>query len=190
MTMTGKPLAPAGRVRAAAVLGALCALVLLPASAGAWAEMARRTVRGAPVPAAGPARSTWGERFLLVGDAAGFVSPASGEGLSLAVTSVETAASALKLCFASGAFRGRSLRHYERLWRRVMPDFAGLISLRNAMAGAQGIAWLEACDTDLERLALLAPLVGTAELGATALQLLERLRRRVEGQTPTNGGST
>jgi flavin-dependent dehydrogenase len=141
-------------------------------------------VRGAPVPAAGPSRPTWGERFLLVGDAGGFVSPASGEGLALALASVEAAASALKLCFATTSFGARRLRHYERLWRASMPDFAALSRLREALSGEQGLRWLEACPTDLERLALLAPLVGSADLGAGAEQVLARLRHGTAGAAP------
>jgi flavin-dependent dehydrogenase len=140
------------------------------------AAAARRGVRGAPVPSSGPCRGTHGTRFLLVGDAAGFVSPASGEGMSLAVESAVAAASALKLAFARGRFDARSMRHHERFWRVAMPDFDALRRFRDALAGDAALRWLDACGSDLERLALLAPLVGPPDTGPAASQILERLR--------------
>ncbi len=138
-------------------------------------ELARGSVKGAPVPASGPTRPTHGNRFLLVGDAAGFVSPASGEGMSLAVESAVAASSALKLCFARGRFDSKATRHYERLWRKSLPDFASLLRLREALSGNRVLRALDACDNDLERLCLLAPLVGPPEGGPTASALLDRL---------------
>ena len=137
--------------------------------------LARGRVRGAPVPAAGPTRPTQGKRFLLVGDAAGFVSPASGEGMSLAVEGAVAAASALKLCFARGRFGSRATRHYEKLWRKQLPDFASLIRIRNTLSGKGALRALDDCENDLERLALLAPLVGPPESGQMAAAILARL---------------
>ncbi len=140
-------------------------------------EMSRGHVAGSPVPVLGPTRATSGRRFILVGDAGGFISPASGEGMSLAVSSVEAAASVLKLCFASGSFSQRRLDRYEKLWRKGSPDWQALVALREGMSGAAGLSWLDACANDGERLLLVAPLVGAPDPGGLSLALLDRLRR-------------
>jgi flavin-dependent dehydrogenase len=141
-------------------------------------SLAEGRIEGAPVPCSGPSRPLFGDGFLLIGDAGGFVSPASGEGMSLAISSAVAAASVLKLAFARRRYDRRSLRHYERFLRQEMPDFPGLVRLRDALSGDGLISKLDALSGDLERLVLIAPLVGPPSTAGPALELLHRLESR------------
>lgn len=68
-----------------------------------------------------PVKKTFSRRFLLVGDAAGFVSPFEGEGLYYSRRSGEIAAETL-----SGAIAGKNiLEDYEIRWKKEF-DFSGL----------------------------------------------------------------
>jgi flavin-dependent dehydrogenase len=70
---------------------------------------------GYRVPLKGPSRKTLSARIMLVGDAGGFVSPVSGEGIFYCIETgrmaAEVAAEILK------GSRGVSTREYERRWR-------------------------------------------------------------------------
>ncbi len=69
----------------------------------------------------GPVKETFSRRFLLVGDAAGFVSPFEGEGLYYSRRSGEIAAETL-----SGAMAGKiSLSDYQIQWKKEF-DFSAL----------------------------------------------------------------
>ena len=71
-----------------------------------------------------PAKKTFSNRFLLAGDAAGFVSPFEGEGIFYARRSGEIAAEVL-----SGAISGNNaLRSYEKRWKKDF-DFSTLARL-------------------------------------------------------------
>jgi geranylgeranyl reductase len=68
-----------------------------------------------------PAEKTFSNRFLLAGDAAGFVSPFEGEGIFYARRSGEIAAEVL-----SGAISGNNaLENYEKRWKKEF-DFSTL----------------------------------------------------------------
>lgn len=69
----------------------------------------------------GPVKKTFSKRFLLAGDAAGFVSPFEGEGLYYSRRSGEIAAKTL-----SDAMSGKnSLNDYKSMWKKEF-DFSGL----------------------------------------------------------------
>ncbi len=71
-----------------------------------------------------PAEKTFSDRFLLAGDAAGFVSPFEGEGIFYARRSGEIAAEVL-----SGAISGNNaLDSYEKCWKKEF-DFSTLAML-------------------------------------------------------------
>jgi geranylgeranyl reductase len=71
-----------------------------------------------------PAEKTFSNRFLLAGDAAGFVSPFEGEGIFYARRSGEIAAEVI-----SGAISGNSeLDSYEKRWKKEF-DFSTLDAL-------------------------------------------------------------
>ncbi len=70
------------------------------------------------IPVNGPVKKTFSSRTLLTGDAAGFVTQFEGEGIYYAKRSGEIAAEVL-----SAAFSGKSLREYEKCWKREF-DFS------------------------------------------------------------------
>ena len=61
-----------------------------------------------------PPRRSWGDRALLVGDAARVNEPVSGEGIYFAMKSGELAAKALDEAFRAGDFSAARLRSYQR----------------------------------------------------------------------------
>lgn len=76
-----------------------------------------------PVRAVGPfgrsTRRTTGDRVLLVGDAAEFFDPFTGEGVQAALRGAELAADTIRAAFARGTFTRRDLAPYERARRRA-----------------------------------------------------------------------
>jgi len=62
-------------------------------------------------------RKTYGERFLLVGDAAGFTHPATSEGIYYALKSGELAAQTMAEAKEKEDFSSRCLRDYENRWK-------------------------------------------------------------------------
>lgn len=66
------------------------------------------------IPLAGPIRKTVTERIMLVGDSAGFVSPATGEGIYYAI---ETGKIAAEVVHDISRGEARDTREYERRWK-------------------------------------------------------------------------
>jgi geranylgeranyl reductase family protein len=74
-----------------------------------------------------PCSPVCGSGFLFVGEAAGLVSPVTGEGISFALESGEIAAAAASKALRRDDLSLRGLRAYERaLWRRFGPWFAAI----------------------------------------------------------------
>lgn len=65
-------------------------------------------------------RSLAGDRWLLAGDAAGFIDPMFSTGVFVAIESAERAANAIDAALASENRRAAAFRRYERDMRRVM----------------------------------------------------------------------
>jgi len=74
---------------------------------------------GAPLPLKGAAPVTSGERVLIGGDAAGFVSPLSGEGIYYAMMSGKLAAEVLLDAAAKDDFSASSLAAYDTKWKSL-----------------------------------------------------------------------
>ena len=86
----------------------------------------------APLRLGGEAR-TYGERLLVVGDAAGHTDPLTGEGIHTAMVAAKHAARVVSAAFATGDFSARGLAAYQRAWMRAFGrDF--LISAAAARA--------------------------------------------------------
>ena len=66
-----------------------------------------------------PSRRCGGERFLLVGDAAGVTEPVTGEGIYFALRSGQLAASTLAGVLRQGRWNDAVLRQYERACRNA-----------------------------------------------------------------------
>jgi menaquinone-9 beta-reductase len=86
----------------------------LPGRRQAWQDAPATDEVQVALPLAHRVRRATGERFVLVGDAAGFIDPLSGEGLHRALVSVELAADAIA-SWSKGD--GDALRVYDRRLR-------------------------------------------------------------------------
>ncbi|MEM1418804.1 MAG: geranylgeranyl reductase family protein [Myxococcota bacterium] len=67
----------------------------------------------------GGERRTYGERLLVVGDAAGQTDPLTGEGIHTAMVAARHAARVLDQAFATGDFSAGALASYQRRWMRA-----------------------------------------------------------------------
>ena len=72
--------------------------------------------RRRPIPLA-PLRRTFGERTLVVGDAAGLTKPTTGGGIYYSLLSAEMAACAAGQALASEDYSAAFLAQYQRLWK-------------------------------------------------------------------------
>ena len=66
-----------------------------------------------------PLHKTYGERVLVVGDAAGLVKPTTGGGIYYALLSGEIAAGAANEAFGTGDFSADQLKEYEKEWKAL-----------------------------------------------------------------------
>ena len=74
-------------------------------------------------PTAGPLNITQGERVVLVGDAAGFVSPLTGAGIVWGMLSGQLAAQTLVEAFHRNQFSASFLNRYQRRWEQRIGRF-------------------------------------------------------------------
>lgn len=74
-------------------------------------------VKGAPLPMGGPLKATVADRVMVVGDAAGHVSPLSGEGIYYGLHAGRLAAETAVAALAAGDFSAEFLQRYHRAWR-------------------------------------------------------------------------
>jgi flavin-dependent dehydrogenase len=108
------------------------------------ADRFRRATRVSPVRATGPfasqARRAWSHDALLVGDAADFFDPFTGEGIYAALHGGElAAAAALDALHADGPARNRALAAYDDTRRRV---FRGKWIVERVIAAIVANPWL------------------------------------------------
>ena len=85
-------------------------------------EVTRKMISGANIPVGMGMNCTVGNRMLVVGDAGGFVSPLSGEGLYYALDSGRMAAESLDSVFDGGNFDKETLMLYHRAWSEKWGD--------------------------------------------------------------------
>jgi digeranylgeranylglycerophospholipid reductase len=65
-----------------------------------------------------PLKRTYGERFLIAGDAAGQVKPTTGGGIYFGLLCADIAADTLNRAFTRGDFSARMLSEYEQSWEK------------------------------------------------------------------------
>ena len=82
----------------------------------------RKMISGSNIPVGMGMKCTVGNRMLVIGDAGGFVSPLSGEGLYYALDSGRIAAESLNSLFEEGNFDKASLMTYHRAWSTKWGD--------------------------------------------------------------------
>ena len=80
-------------------------------------EVNRKMIAGSNIPVGMGMSCTVGNRMLVVGDAGGFDSPLSGEGLYYALDSGRIAAESLSSAFEMGVFDKKSLMLYHNTWK-------------------------------------------------------------------------
>jgi menaquinone-9 beta-reductase len=107
-------------------------------------------MKGAPLRLGGIPRS-YGDHFLIVGDAAGHIDPLTGEGIQFGMDAGEYAADALHAALAAGDLRAPSLKPYQdRCMRAFGRDFAWSAAI--ARFYARFPAFLDAGALTLNRL--------------------------------------
>ena len=71
------------------------------------------------LPLSGPIKRTYTDRILVTGDAAGFVSPLSGDGLYYAVSSGKFAAKTAIEALKAGRYDRKILKTYQEQWQNA-----------------------------------------------------------------------
>jgi len=71
------------------------------------------------LPMAGPLKRTYTDRMLIIGDAAGFVSPLIGDGLYYAISSGRFAADTLVKALKNERYDSPQLREYQVRWKKA-----------------------------------------------------------------------
>ena len=82
-------------------------------------DMKVEKYRGAPLPLAGAVKKSYHDRMLIAGDAAGFVSPISGEGIYYAMDSGRIAADVLHKALGANDFSSDYLARYQKVWNNA-----------------------------------------------------------------------
>jgi digeranylgeranylglycerophospholipid reductase len=78
-----------------------------------------------------PIKKTYGNRFLVVGDAAGFVKPTTGGGVFYGMISAGIAANVLRHSLRRDCLHESHLARYQELWRqRLMEEIEAQLTLR------------------------------------------------------------
>ena len=74
------------------------------------------SITGGPIPIS-TLKKTYGDRTILVGDAAGIVKPLSGGGIYTGILSGSKAANTLETALENNDLSERHLSQYERMWK-------------------------------------------------------------------------
>jgi flavin-dependent dehydrogenase len=95
-------------------------------------ERMEKAVRVSPVYSAGDYsyrnRRLTGDRWLMVGDAAGFIDPVFSSGVFLAIMSAEKAADALDEVLGDESKRARAFRQYSKTVNRIMDVYLAFVT--------------------------------------------------------------
>ncbi|KAL4852860.1 Conditioned medium factor receptor 1 [Chlorella vulgaris] len=95
-------------------------------------------------------RTTYDDHVIIIGDAAGFIDPLTGEGIHTAMMAGKVAAETLLACREAGNYSSKNTRLYERAW---MDSFGHDFKL--SQKGAE-LIWkypilLDACANEVQR---------------------------------------
>ena len=132
-------------------------------------------LKGARIPLRGPIKRTVTDRIILVGDAAGFVSPLGGDGISFAMHSGSLAARTAVSCLETDDCSGKALLGYERAWRGMWEkDFKVLCELADLVEGDTD-RMIQNCGTDEK---LVRMMVGLYNGRAKPSEVIGSLKRR------------
>lgn len=90
--------------------------------------------RAFPIPISGPLDSTYTDRVLLAGDAAGMVNAFSAEGIYFAMVSGDLAADALLAAHRANRFDARQLASYQAAWEReIGPELRHSVEIQRRL---------------------------------------------------------
>ncbi|MFX0169492.1 MAG: NAD(P)/FAD-dependent oxidoreductase [Candidatus Hodarchaeota archaeon] len=95
-------------------------------------EVSTKGVEAGICPTVGPIKSTQGRQVLLVGDAAGFVSPLSGAGIVWGMVSGKLAAQTLTEAFSQQRFDDTFLSRYQHRWEQHIGRFKTELIIQRA----------------------------------------------------------
>jgi len=91
-------------------------------------------VRSGAIVTSGPIKKTFGERMLVVGDAAGHVKPTTGGGVIFGGICAEIAGRVAAEAVSRGIFNEEFLSLYERLWRKDLDkEFRNMLLARKIL---------------------------------------------------------
>ncbi|MDP3938117.1 MAG: NAD(P)/FAD-dependent oxidoreductase [Deltaproteobacteria bacterium] len=97
-------------------------------------------VRGWPLDLGNNAGRSSAAGLLVIGDAASFVDPITGEGIGTALVSAELAVHTALKILERGEFSERAFREYDRAWRRKLGwDFRGGVALQHLLARPRAV---------------------------------------------------
>jgi flavin-dependent dehydrogenase len=74
--------------------------------------------KGAPIPLRGSIKTTYSDRMLIIGDAAGFVSPIGGDGLYYGMSSGKIASDTVEYALEKDATGKDTMLRYQEEWTR------------------------------------------------------------------------
>jgi len=80
-------------------------------------QISIKKIKGGALPCQ-PLNKTYSDRVILIGDAAGFINVASGEGIYYAIVSGEIAANTIAQALTKGDINKWSLSSYQKSWRK------------------------------------------------------------------------
>jgi digeranylgeranylglycerophospholipid reductase len=69
-----------------------------------------------------PLKRTYGDRFLVVGDAAGQVKPTTGGGIYFGMLCADIAADTINKAFVQGDFSAKIMASYEQSWHKILEN--------------------------------------------------------------------
>lgn len=114
------------------------------------AKAAMDDMKGAPLRLGGIGRS-FGDHFLIVGDAAGHIDPLTGEGIQFGMDAGEYAADTLHAALTAGDLGAQSLKPYQHRWMQAFGrDFKWSAAIARCYARFPG--FLDASALTLNRL--------------------------------------
>ncbi len=90
-------------------------------------------ISGGRIPVSGPLATTFTDRLLIIGDAAGFTSPIFKGGTYLALKSGCLAASVVVDALKNNIVSEKHFARYQRLWKQHFPNFNALLKGRRIL---------------------------------------------------------
>ena len=90
--------------------------------------------KGATIPIF-PLKTTYTDKILLCGDAAGFINPITGEGIYYAMTSAELAADVAVQAIQNNTTSASFLEHYQHRWKQEFGEDLRLLGKFNSQWG-------------------------------------------------------